>query len=137
MTVQHGSAVLLDTDVFSFIYKNSSEARRYLPHLVGAIPCLTFVTIAELYRWAYGRRWGQRKLDDLGARLSDYLLLPIDEAVAQRWARIQTSNPGRTFPQNDCWIAACALTYQCTLLTHNGRDFSGINGLTAISYGSR
>jgi len=127
------SVVLVDTDVFSFIFKGSPEANFFLTHMRGAIPAVSFVTIAELYKGAYARNWSARKIGSLEKKLQQYLILPYDLAVAQQWARIQTAIRGRTFPQNDAWVAACALTYGCPLLTNNARDFHDIPGLTVIS----
>lgn len=56
------SVVLLDTDVFSFIYKNRQEAALYLRHLKNAVPALSFVTVAELYQWAFQRHWAARNI---------------------------------------------------------------------------
>ena len=125
---------ILDTDVFSFIYKNYPEATPYLDDLWGFIPALTFVTVAELYKWAYLRHWSARNLSNLEQRLHQYLILPYDESVARQWAKIQTAIAGRTYPANDAWIAATTITFGCTLLTHNPQDFQDIPGLDIISY---
>jgi len=44
-------AVLLDTDVFSFVFKRDSRAARFEPHLTGSQACLSFQSVAELRRW--------------------------------------------------------------------------------------
>ena len=36
---------------------------------------------------------------------------------------------------NDCWIAATALLYDCALATNNGRHFQYVKDLTLISPG--
>ena len=41
-------AVLLDTDVFSFIFKQDTRAALYASHLAGAQACLAFQSVAEL-----------------------------------------------------------------------------------------
>lgn len=128
------STVLLDTDVFSHIYKGRPEALPYLQHLKGVIPAITIVTVAELYKWAYTKKWSLRNLTGLESRFTQFLILPFNFAVAQQWARIQSAELGRKFPENDAWIAACAITYGCPLLTHNRKDFQDIQGLDFISY---
>jgi len=128
------STVLLDTDVFSHIYKGRPEASPYLPHLKGVIPAITIITVGELYKWAYMKKWSPRNLAGLEDRFTQFLILPFDFAVAQQWARIQSAKLGRNVPQNDAWIAACAITYGCPLLTHNRKDFQDIQGLDVISY---
>lgn len=135
MTTMPSSTVsLLDTDVFSMIYKGRKAAEPYLNRLWGCIPAICFVTVGELYQWAYLKHWSHQSIASLETRLHQYLILPYDESVSRQWAKIQTAKPGRCYPHNDCWIAACAITYGCELLTHNGKDFLNIPGLTVISY---
>jgi predicted nucleic acid-binding protein len=125
----------LDTDVCSFIRKDAPEASFYLRQIKGKIPAVCFVTIAELYKWAYQRHWSPKKVEELDEWLGKFLILPCEPAVARQWARIQTAIPGRTFPANDAWVAASAITFGCPLLTHNRKDFQDIPGLTVISHG--
>jgi hypothetical protein len=43
---------VVDTDVVSFIFKNHSIAMEYLPDLIDRVPIGSFMTVAELDRWA-------------------------------------------------------------------------------------
>jgi len=43
---------VVDTDVWSYIYKGSDEGKLYEPHLFGNILVVSFQTQAELIRWA-------------------------------------------------------------------------------------
>lgn len=127
--------VILDTCVFSFIYGDKPEAAPYKPHLVGMIPAVTFVTVGELLKGAYAINWPIASIQNLQEYLrEDYLVIPYNEAVAEQWARIQTARRGRMYGANDAWIAACAITFDCTLLTHNRKDFHDIPGLKFICY---
>lgn len=134
MVSQGPQVVLVDTDVYSYIRKNRPEAVSYLPHLQGVVPALSFVTVGELYKWAFSKNWFPKSISELEADFERYLILPYNQAVARHWARIQTAVPGRRFPVNDAWTAACALAYGCTILTHNRRDFHDIPGLSFVSY---
>lgn len=126
------NVVILDTCVFSFIYGDKREAAPYRPHLQGMVPAVTFVTVGELLKGAYRMNWPVASLQNLQDYLrEDYLVIPYDEAVAEQWARIQTAQRGRNYPENDAWIAACAITFGCTLLTHNRKDFHDNPGLEA------
>ncbi len=43
-------ALVLDTDVCSFLFRQNRRGERYLPHLAGKTVCLAFQTMAELYQ---------------------------------------------------------------------------------------
>lgn len=52
------SAVVVDTDVVSYLFKSHSIAYQYLPDLPGRVPIVSFMTVAELDRWVLEARWG-------------------------------------------------------------------------------
>jgi hypothetical protein len=52
--------VILDTDVASLSHKGKLAAR-----LIGRRPLITFVTLAELTKWAEIRHWGARSRQEL------------------------------------------------------------------------
>ena len=54
------SRVVLDTDVWSYLFKKDSRAERYQPHLVGNILCVSFQTVVELYQWAETAGWAEK-----------------------------------------------------------------------------
>ena len=128
------SVVILDTCVFSFIYKDSPLGAAYVRHLQAVIPAVTFITVGELYKGAYKNNWSPRSISNLQQYLSRYMTLPYDPAVVLQWGRIKTATPGRDPADNDAWIAACAITFGCTLLTHNRSHFEHIPGLSIVSY---
>jgi predicted nucleic acid-binding protein len=46
-------AILLDTDVFSFLMKETdTRAALYKPHVKGKTIALSFVTVGELFAWS-------------------------------------------------------------------------------------
>jgi predicted nucleic acid-binding protein len=58
------SYVALDTDVVSKLIKRQLPAT-LLARLADRIPCVTFVTIAELTEWAIVQSWRQRSHAEL------------------------------------------------------------------------
>lgn len=54
--------IIVDTDVVSFLLKNDTRAQAYRPHLQDKLLAFSFMTVAELYRWAYVRNWGKSRL---------------------------------------------------------------------------
>jgi hypothetical protein len=53
------SSIVVDTDVVSFLFKNHPTAALYDPEITGKIPIVSFMTIAELDRWALQSQSGQ------------------------------------------------------------------------------
>ena len=128
-------AVIIDTDVVSFLFKGDTRALAYRQHLQDQTLALSFMTVAELYQWAYSRKWGERKLARLEERLRSYVIVPYDDALCRQRAMICVGRqrPGRPISVQDAWIAATAVRHGCPLVTHNRDDFADISGLTVIS----
>jgi hypothetical protein len=55
------SAVVVDTDVVSYLFKHDCRAEVYRPHLTGRLLVASFMTVAELDRWALERDWGEAR----------------------------------------------------------------------------
>ena len=129
------TTLIVDTDVVSFLLKDDTRAQLYRPHLQGKTLALSFMTVAELYQWAYVRNWGERKLTRLEEQLHRYVIVPFDNELCKQWARIcvRRRQLGRPISVQDAWVAATALRHGCRLVTHNGDDFSEIAGLEVIS----
>lgn len=131
------TTLVVDTDVVSFVLKGDTRAQLYRPYLQDKTLALSFMTVAELYQWAYVRNWGERKLTRLEEQLHRYVIVPFDNELCKQWARIcvERRRLGRPISVQDAWVAATALRHSCRLVTHNGDDFSDIAGLEVISEG--
>ena len=129
------TVVIVDTDVVSFLLKGDTRAQLYRPHLQGKTLALSFMTVAELYQWAYIRNWGDQKLTQLEERMRAYVIVPYDNELCKQWATIcvERQRLGRPISVQDAWIAATARRHGCSLVTHNRDDFANITGLTVIS----
>lgn len=124
--------VLVDTNVMSFAIKADSRRDLYRQHLDGRQVCLSFMTIAELYRWTITRNWGSKRIEGLRLELAKCVVLPYDDELAWAWARLR-SMKGKPMEVGDAWIAATAVRHGLPLVTHNRRHFDGIAGLRVIS----
>lgn len=126
---------VIDTDVWSYLYKGRAEAKLYEPHLQGNILVISFQTQAELLRWALSAGWGDRRRQDLESRLQNYVIEHSSDALSLRWAEAMESGRrnGRPISAADAWIAATALHLDVALITHNRNHFIGVDGLTIIS----
>lgn len=131
------SAVLLDTDVFSYVLKKHPLARLYDKHLDGQQQALCFAVVAELLQGAKILHWGPPRIAQLEEQLHTVTIIPYDIGVCRAWAGLwDAKNPdgsSRSFGNNDRWIAACAIHHGIPLVSHNRKHFAGITGLTLIS----
>jgi predicted nucleic acid-binding protein len=57
--------VVVDTDVVSFIFKNHPISRLYETDLAGCTLLISFMTVAELDRWAIQSKWGPARRHDV------------------------------------------------------------------------
>jgi predicted nucleic acid-binding protein len=131
-------AVLLDTDVFSYLLKrDDSRAGAYGRHIANKTIAISFVTVGELYGWSEKRRWSERRREDLETRLRSVLIVPFDMELCRAYGRLvflkTPDGADRTMAANDRWIAACAIRHGLTLISNNRRHFEGIPDLTLIS----
>lgn len=126
---------LLDTNVVSFLLKGDSRAKLYAPHLEGRRLAISFMTVAELFQWAFVRGWGERRKQELEVSLQKYLVLPFDIALCRLWGEIRAGCRAKGSPisSQDAWIAASALRYELPLVTHNPKDFETVDGLQLIT----
>lgn len=129
------AAVVVDTDVVSFLLKDDTRAQAYRPHLQAKTLVVSFMTVAELYQWAYRRNWSEQRLAWLEDRLHVFVVAPYDNDLCRHWAVIcvQRQRLGKPISAQDAWIAATAVRHAVPLVTHNRADFAAITGLTIIS----
>jgi tRNA(fMet)-specific endonuclease VapC len=126
---------VLDTDVCSYLYKESHEAELYASHFSGNILIISFQTQAELLRWAISAGWGLRRREQLRSYLQRYVVEGSSDVLCLRWAEAMESGRrnGRPIAAADAWIAATALHLDAPLITHNRRHFIGVDDLVVIS----
>jgi predicted nucleic acid-binding protein len=74
--------LLLDTNIVSYLMKESPRAKLYEPHLRDSRLAISFVTVGELYRWAIVRQWGTKRKLDLEEQLRNYLVNQLRRCVS-------------------------------------------------------
>lgn len=127
--------LLLDTNIVSYLLKNSDYAIPYLQHFEGKQLYISFISIGELLFWAESSNWGKKRKYLLEERLSQYITISFDYEIAIVYAQImmESKRIGRPLSLHDAWIAACAVRHHIPLVTHNAKDFQSISSLTIIS----
>jgi tRNA(fMet)-specific endonuclease VapC len=128
-------ACVVDTDVVSYLFRGDTRGDLYRPHLIGNTLVVSFMTVAELDRWALERKWGARRIAQLEAHLQQFVIYPFNRDLCKVWAGVFVSSQakGRPVGVADAWIAATAIFYGIPLVTHNRRHYEHIDGLTVIS----
>jgi tRNA(fMet)-specific endonuclease VapC len=130
------SAAVVDTNVVSFFLRSDTRYTLYKPHLDDKELLLSFMSLAELHRWALKRYWKEPRLSKLQQYIStNYAIHYADEELCRRWAAVREEcrKKGRAIDTDDAWIAATALMLNLPLITHNYKDFFHIEGLEVVS----
>lgn len=128
--------MVVDTDVISFLFKGHTTGSLYRADLDGRALLISFMTLAELDRWAIQATWGEKRRDCLKLYLQPFVVMPYNRALCLAWAEVMSGAQARGYRIEcaDAWIAATALLYDIPLVTHNRNDYLGIPGLTVISH---
>jgi predicted nucleic acid-binding protein len=124
---------LLDTNVFSFLFRRSPLGVPYQPHIRGHNLFLSFMSVAEVYEWGYRARWGPGRFALLRTTLRSYVIIPFSDPLARRWAEVRFERRQEPIGVADAWLAATALDQGMELVTHNPGDFRSISGLRMIT----
>jgi tRNA(fMet)-specific endonuclease VapC len=131
--------VVVDTDAFSHLWTNTAVANSFAQHLVGAVPVLSFTTVAEAHFGAAKAGWGPRRIDQLEQAIRRYVVAPYDADLARLWGRLksQAQSAGHPLGQNsqtnDLWICTTAIYHNAPLLTANRRHFEDFPGLALLT----
>jgi predicted nucleic acid-binding protein len=130
------SPIVVDTDVLSFLFKNHPIGRRYDPELAGRVALISFMTVAELERWTLQHRWSEQRLHWHRHYLSRFTVVPSSPDLCRKWGEVMVGAQaaGRRIECADAWIAATAVLYGAPLVTHNRRDYLGVQELQLISH---
>lgn len=116
-------AVVVDTNVVSYIYDGDREARYYETTLSEYAPAISFQSLEELVHGAYHKGWGPRRLTRFKRYLKSYRVVYPSESLVMICAELRANQLriGRPLSTADAWIVATALTLDCPLATHDRR----------------
>jgi tRNA(fMet)-specific endonuclease VapC len=81
-------ALVVDTDVVSYVFRGDTRAEPFRSMLAGRVLIVSFMTIAELERWALARDWGPARMRALERFLGRFVLPPFDRTLCRRWAEV-------------------------------------------------
>src|SRR5712692_5363752 len=81
-------AVVVDTDVVSFLFKRDTRAQSYRQFLRGRDLVISFMTLAELDHWAARFKWGSGRRQALERFLQSFAVVYVDRPLCRLWADI-------------------------------------------------
>lgn len=89
------------------------------------------VVKAELFYGSMKSAYPEKNLRLQAAFLAQFISLPFDDVAANLFGTIrsQLESKGTPIGSYDLQIAAIALAHHLTLVTHNSREFSRVEGL--------
>jgi predicted nucleic acid-binding protein len=127
--------LVVDTDVVSYLFRGDTRAELFVPILSDRTLTVSFMTVAELDRWAISRDWGPPRMAALEGFLRRFALLPFSRELCRRWAEAMDGarRQGRPIQTADAWIAATTLHLGVPLVTHNPSDYLGVVRLKVLS----
>lgn len=124
--------VVVDTDVFSFLYTQRGRYLEFAALLAGHVLTVSFAAHSEILAGGYRAGWGPRRMDALRQALRGFVVLPYSSAVVEAWAPLHAKLAGHLHRggANDLWTAACALAQAPPLpvVTNNLSDFQAVAG---------
>ncbi|CAN5654945.1 hypothetical protein BH24CHL1_BH24CHL1_06800 [soil metagenome] len=125
---------VVDTDVVSFMFKDDTRSEKYRRYLADWKPVVSFMTIAELERWALLGNWGAARREGLAVFLERFPIVLVDVPLCYDWAAVSVGarKNGRPIAVADAWIAATATSMGAALVTNNRSDYLGVDGLVLL-----
>jgi len=134
MTMQLEPRLLLDTNIVTYTSSDTDWKEMYEPILVGKKLYICFMTFAELLEAVRHREMSEKNIQNYTNKIrSRYSIIPWNEMICDYFAVIRVQRRNKPISVSDALIAATALVYGLPLVTHNVRDFEGIDGLDVIT----
>jgi len=125
--------ILFDTNIVIYLLHRVQYAELYVPYTHLATPVISFMTVAELYEGAFRVGRGTRKFNSIVEELKKYGILECTPQISEKFGEIRALRRNRPISVPDALVAATAMAYDLPLVTHNAKDFAGIDGLKIIT----
>ncbi len=112
-------SVLLDTNVVISVFSGDAGVLARLATADDVL--LSSVVLGELYFGAFKSSRIASNIDRIRALTQSAAVLNCDAVTAERYGRLKEARraKGTPIPENDLWIAACAMQYDLALVTRD------------------
>ena len=129
MTEGGSPSIVLDTNIVSYLLKDSTKTAACKAHVEHRVAALSFQTVAELWYGAERSEWGEPRRAALDHLIRRFVILTADEATSRLWAelRVEAERAGKSKEAEDLWIAATAKRHDLPLLTDDSDFFSALS----------
>jgi tRNA(fMet)-specific endonuclease VapC len=126
---------VVDTDTCSAYIKGNPLVWNRFIQYAGRL-YLSVVTLAELTIWECRANAPPRRAQDIQDLQKIVNPLDVTVSVARQFGAIQAGfvDVGQRVPEMDLLIAATALVYGYTVVTHNVQDYEDIPQLTVVDW---
>ena len=122
---------ILDTNVITKMLNNDPIAIQMVKNVNKLYT--SSIVAGELFFAAFNSSRQEINLDIFRKALSCMKIIPVDDAVCLSYAEIkfELKKKGKPIPDNDIWIAACALAHDLSLASFD-KHFSEISRLKVL-----
>lgn len=127
---------IIDTDIMIDLLRDKKEAIDFLAQLEfeNLTLCTTAINIFELHHGAHKSKNPEKNIQAINKIMRRLVILPLSSRSAQKAGDIyvELERKGETIGLRDTFIAAIALTRECSVATNNIGHFSKICGVKII-----
>lgn len=128
-----GNKVSLDTNIISALLKGDAQIANKIDESDEVY--ISAIVIGELQYGAQYSTQVKKNTADINKLATRYTILNTDLETAVIYGQIKAKlrKQGTPIPENDIWIAACAIQYGLELSTKD-RHFKEVEGLSILSW---
>ena len=125
--------MILDTNAVSAILAGETAIRPIIS-AAGSL-FLPSIVVGEYRYGLSGSRWEEQLTEAFEKLTGTVVVVPVDEAVARQYAvvRRELRDAGTPIPENDVWIAACAMRHEVAILSRDAH-FDVVRGIKRIGW---
>jgi predicted nucleic acid-binding protein len=126
--------LVADGDVISYMFKGTPLGESYSALIGPRKTGITLLAVSESRQGVVYRNWGMKKLQELDAFLSDFILLESNGEIANLCGALlgRCMQVGRALSWPDAWAAATAIWLDVPLVAHDW-DLEKIPGLKVLT----
>jgi tRNA(fMet)-specific endonuclease VapC len=128
---------VIDTDLLIDLLRNQKQAAAFITELERKNTFLTTtaINVFELHHGAHKSQESEKNLQAINVLVSRLTILPLTAKAARKAGQIyaELEQQGQPIGLRDTFIAAIALTRDCSVTTRNRQHLNRISGLHIIT----